>query len=70
MATAKAKGTRSGKAIGHPQRIFDKSEAVRLRESGWPLQRIANKLGVGLGTISRTIAEQQPTGKAFQKAHS
>jgi putative DNA-invertase from lambdoid prophage Rac len=69
MKAAAVKGTRSGKAIGRPRRVFDRSEVVRLRESGKALQWIANKLGVGLGTISRTIAEQRSTGKPFQKAH-
>jgi hypothetical protein len=31
------------------------------------LQRIADKLGAGLGTISRTIAEKSATWQDFQK---
>lgn len=66
MRTASVRGTRSGKPIGRPKRIFDRSEALRLRAEGWPLQRIADSLGVGLGTIARTLTNQSE--QIFQKA--
>src|SRR5262245_59282872 len=34
MRSAKAKGTRSGKAIGRPRRVFDREEVMRLRQDG------------------------------------
>jgi DNA invertase Pin-like site-specific DNA recombinase len=57
MRTAMERGTRSGKPIGRPRRVFSHTEAQRLRSEGWPLQRIAKALGVGLGTVSRVVAK-------------
>lgn len=53
---AKRNGTKSGKPIGRPRAIFSRDEAVRLREQGTSLRRIARKLGVGEGTVRRALA--------------
>jgi len=53
MRNAKSKGTRSGKAIGRPRRIFDRGEIVRLRQDGHSLAQIARQMNVGLGTVVR-----------------
>jgi len=55
MRNAKAKGTRSGKAIGRPKAVFDRSQVVRLREDGLSVSQIARQLQVGVGTIARVL---------------
>src|SRR5215472_546711 len=57
MRTAKARGTRSGKPIGRPKRIFDRSQVQRLREGGKSWRQIALVLGVGLGTVRRAAGQ-------------
>jgi DNA invertase Pin-like site-specific DNA recombinase len=52
---ARHHGTKSGNAIGRPKRIFDRTEVVRLRESGLSIERIAREMGIGVGTVARTI---------------
>ncbi len=52
---ARHHGTKSGNAIGRPKRIFDRTEVVRLRESGLSIERIARQVGIGVGTVARTI---------------
>lgn len=54
-ATAKSKGTRSGKPIGRPQRIFDRGEIIRLRQDGHSLAQIARQMNVGVGTVARAV---------------
>jgi DNA invertase Pin-like site-specific DNA recombinase len=56
MRNAKAKGTRSGKAIGRPRRIFNRDEVLRLRQDGLSLAKIAREMNVGVGTIARALA--------------
>jgi putative DNA-invertase from lambdoid prophage Rac len=55
MRNAKSKGTRSGKSIGRPRRIFDRGAVLRLREDGFSLAQIARKMNVGVGTIARAL---------------
>jgi len=55
MRSAKVKGTRSGKPIGRPRRIFDRGEIVRLRQDGHSLAQIARQMNVGLGTVVRVL---------------
>ncbi len=55
---ARHHGTKSGNAIGRPRRIFDRIEVVRLRESGLSIERIARQMGIGVGTVARTIQAQ------------
>ena len=55
MRNAKSKGTRSGKPIGRPRRIFDRGEIVRLRQDGHSLAQIARQMNVGLGTVVRVL---------------
>lgn len=58
---AKAYGTKSGKAIGRPNVVFKRSDIPILYEAGYSVRAIAEKLGVGQGTVWRAI-------KAFQNA--
>lgn len=50
---ARLHGTKSGKAIGRPRRVFNRDQVAKLRAAGmsWPL--IARKLGVGQATAWR-----------------
>ncbi len=52
---ARQHGTKSGNAIGRPKRIFDRTEVVRLRESGLSIEKIAREMRIGVGTVARTI---------------
>jgi len=52
------KTTAKGKRVGRPKRIFDREEVVRLRDEehlSWP--RIAQALGIGVGTARRAYQE-------------
>lgn len=50
-----------GKRLGRPKAIFDRQRAVELRQQGLSLPRIARELGVGLGTIARTLNTLDPS---------
>jgi putative DNA-invertase from lambdoid prophage Rac len=66
MRNAKAKGTRTGKPIGRPRRVFDRTEVLQLREVGLSLAKIAFRTGLGRGTIFRIVqdAESHATGSS------
>jgi putative DNA-invertase from lambdoid prophage Rac len=55
MRSAKAKGTRSGKPIGRPRRIFNRAEVLTLRQNGVSMAKIARHLNVGVGTVARVL---------------
>ena len=55
MRNAKARGTKSGKAIGRPRRIFNRDEVLRLRQDGLLLSKIARQMNVGVGTVARVL---------------
>ena len=55
MRNAKSKGTRSGKAIGRPRRVFDREEVLRLRQDGVSMAQIARQLQVGVWTVARVL---------------
>jgi putative DNA-invertase from lambdoid prophage Rac len=60
MHNAKSKGTRSGKPIGRPRRVFNRAEVLRLRQDGLSLAKIARQMNVGVGTVARVL--QSPSG--------
>jgi putative DNA-invertase from lambdoid prophage Rac len=68
MRNARAKGTRSGKPIGRPKRIFDRDEVLRLRKQGFSIGRIAKHLGIGSGTVVRTIEAAMDASRTFQNS--
>lgn len=68
MKTAKARGTRSGRPIGRPRKIFDRGLVLELREQGLSFKRISDELGVGVGTIVRTLQDHERRTAAFRKA--
>jgi DNA invertase Pin-like site-specific DNA recombinase len=66
MQYARQNGTKSGKAMGRPKRIFDRHEVVRLRELGMSIEKIARQLGIGVGTAARVLSAH---ANSFQKAY-
>ena len=67
MEYARRYGTKSGNGIGRPRGIFDRDYVLQLRKSGLSIERIGEKMHIGVGTVVRVI--QAHTGKAstFQK---
>ena len=63
---AREHGTKSGKAVGRPKRVFDRAEVVRLRESGMAIERIARQMGIGVGTVTRVIQAPAAVALTFQ----
>ena len=55
--------SRSGRNLPphRPRRVFDRDEVLRLRRQGWSYRQIAKSLGLGLGTVVRTL---QPCSKS------
>jgi DNA invertase Pin-like site-specific DNA recombinase len=51
--------SRSGKNLPphRPKKIFDREEVVKLRRQGLSLRKIAERLDLGLGTVTRTLQE-------------
>jgi hypothetical protein len=49
--------SRSGRNMPpyRPRRIFDREEVLELQRRGLSLRKIAKQLGLGLGTVSRTL---------------
>src|SRR6185436_11907946 len=47
MRSAKARGTRSGKPIGRPRRVFDHQQVRQLRQDGLVINAIAHQLKLG-----------------------
>jgi DNA invertase Pin-like site-specific DNA recombinase len=55
MRTAKAKGTRSGRPIGRPRRVFDHQQVRQLRQNGLAIDTIARQMKLGVGTVLRVL---------------
>ena len=66
MEYARHHGTKSGRAIGRPKRIFDRGEVIRLRATGLSIERIARQMRLGVGTVVRVIQAQQSEPATFQ----
>ena len=58
--------SRSGKNLPphRPKKIFDRHKVVEMRRKGLSLRVIAGKMGIGLGTVSRTLEEWTDTQPA------
>lgn len=52
MKAAKA----AGKAMGRPRLVFDRAKVQELRRKGMSIARISQELGIGIGTVARTLA--------------
>ncbi len=55
MKAALKHGTKTGNPIGRPCRIFNRDEVVRLRETGLSIERIAQQMRIGVGTVVRVL---------------
>jgi DNA invertase Pin-like site-specific DNA recombinase len=55
--------SRSGRDLPphHPRKPLDRDEVVTLHRQGYSLRQIAKRLGLGLGTVTRTIKERSNT---------
>jgi DNA invertase Pin-like site-specific DNA recombinase len=47
---------RAGKTLGRSRRIFGRDEVTELRRKGMSIARISQHLGIGEGTVARTLA--------------
>jgi putative DNA-invertase from lambdoid prophage Rac len=65
MRAAKTHGTKTGNAIGRPRRIFNRDEVVRLRKTGLSIEKIADQMSIGVGTVVRVL---QALGKVHNIA--
>src|SRR5262249_50272216 len=54
--------SRSGKnlAIGRPRRIFNHDRVIEMHNAGATIRAIAKQLGVGVGTVARTLRFSHP----------
>ena len=60
---AREHGTKSGRPVGRPRRVFDRDQVWKLRAQGWSLRSIAKYLDIGAGTVVRALAQrEQPSG--------
>lgn len=50
--------SRKNLPIGRPKRIFNRERVVELRQRGASIRAIAKQLGVGVGTVTRTLQER------------
>ena len=57
---AKAKGTKSGAAIGRPRVVFDRARVIELRAAGRSWRQIAAALAVGVATVRRVYSGGVP----------
>jgi len=55
---AKQYGSRTGNPIGRPIRIFRRDKVFEMRQAGFSLLKIAHELGIGYGTVRRTLAKK------------
>ena len=53
LERAKATGTRSGRPIGRPRSVFDRSLAVERRQQGLSWGKIARELGTSVASVRR-----------------
>jgi len=53
IRNAQSKGTRSGKPIGRPKRIFNRGQVLEMRQSGLSLAKISAATGLPKTTIRR-----------------
>ena len=61
---AKAKGTKSGAAIGRPRAVFDRTRVLELRAVGQSWRQISTALSVGMGTVRRVYEQGVPKPSA------
>jgi DNA invertase Pin-like site-specific DNA recombinase len=52
---ARKNGTKTGRAIGRPRRIFDRGKVIKLRQSGLSIPKIAAEMGLSIGTVAGVL---------------
>jgi DNA invertase Pin-like site-specific DNA recombinase len=57
---ARARGTKSGAAIGRPRVVFDRVKVIELRDAGRSWRQIAAALSVGVATVRRVYSGGVP----------
>jgi DNA invertase Pin-like site-specific DNA recombinase len=57
---ARKNGTKTGRAIGRPRRIFDRGKVLRLREAGRSIPQVASEMGLSVGTVARVLRASEP----------
>jgi DNA invertase Pin-like site-specific DNA recombinase len=67
---ARKHGTKSGRPIGRPRRIFDRERVLALRQKGLPVEHIARQMGLGVGTVVRVLQGSANDSTAFQNPSS
>jgi DNA invertase Pin-like site-specific DNA recombinase len=58
---ARQHGTKSGRSVGRPRKVFDRAEVLRRRAAGLSIERIARDFGLGVGTVARTLRALGPS---------
>ncbi len=53
---ARVHGTKSGRPLGRPRRVFDRARALEMRRAGVSISGIAREMGLGKGTVARVVA--------------
>jgi DNA invertase Pin-like site-specific DNA recombinase len=63
---ARARGTKSGKPIGRPRAIFNRTEIAKLRASGLSWRAVADALDIGVATARRAAetVQRRPADRA------
>jgi putative DNA-invertase from lambdoid prophage Rac len=56
---ARRNGTKTGQPVGRPKAVFNRHEAIRLRNEGLSWREIARKLRVGGATVRRAYKDGQ-----------
>jgi len=59
---AREHGTKSGRPVGRPRRVFDREQLRKLRAQGMSLRAIAKYLDIGVGTVVRALAKREQAG--------
>jgi DNA invertase Pin-like site-specific DNA recombinase len=59
-----------GKQLGRPRRIVNREELIRLRADGASLRQVAEKLGVGYGTVRLLLRNAKEKGEGELPASS
>ncbi len=57
LARAKEQGTRTGRKIGRPRRVFCRDQVVELRHQGLSWKKIGRKLGISTTTARRAYQQ-------------
>ncbi len=52
---AREHGTKSGRSVGRPKKVFDREEVARLRRRGASVRAIAQQLGIWIGDCSESL---------------